>query len=112
LSSSLAFEQKDRSRWTTALALALLNERRRKKLSQAEVSQRVGLARTYISRIETGRIGISFAILAQYVKALGLSVTEIVSRAELMLATDRPVLRRSVSRSVSTQQRILDRQTR
>lgn len=111
LSSSLASERKDRARWTTALALVLLNERRRKKLSQAEVSQRAGLARTYVSRIETGRLGISFATLAHYVKALGVSVAEIVTRAESIVASDGPVLRTSVSRSVSTPQRVLDRQT-
>jgi transcriptional regulator with XRE-family HTH domain len=110
LSSSLASDQKDRSRWTTALALVLLNERRRRKLSQSEVSQRAGLPRTYISRIETGRLGISFATLARYVEALGLSVAEIVTRAESMITSDRAELRTSVSTSVSPRQAVLDRQ--
>ena len=110
LSSSLVSERMHRSRWTTALALVLLNERRQRKLSQSDVSQRASLPRTYISRIETGRLGISFSTLAQYAKALGLSVTEIVTKAESMVASNRPGLPRSVSTSVSPPQRMLDRQ--
>ena len=101
LSSSLASERKHRSRWTTALALVLLKERRQRKLSQWEVSQRAGLARTYISRIENGRLGITFATLALCAKAFGLSVVEIVARAEAMITSDAPDLPTSVSTSVS-----------
>ena len=110
LSSSLVSERKHRSRWTTALALVLLNERRQRKLSQSDVSQRASLPRTYISRIETGRLGISFSTLAQYAKALGLTVSEIVTRAELMVANVRPDVQRGVSTSVSGAATTLDRQ--
>ena len=110
LSLSLVSERNHRSMWTTALALVLLKERRRRKLSQREVSQRAGLSRTYISRIETGRLGISFATLALCAKAFDLSVSEIVTRAESMIASDKPDLRTSVSTCVSPPQRILDRQ--
>ena len=110
LNSSLVSERKHRSRWTTALALVLLKERRQRKLSQREVSQRAGLPRTYISRIENGRLGISFATLTLCAKAFGLSVVEIVARAEAMITSDTPDLPTSVSTSVSPPQRMLDRQ--
>lgn len=90
LSSSLESQQKDRSRWAAALALVLVKERKRRNLSQSEVSQSAGLPRTYISRIETGRLGLSFATLAQYARALGLSVSEVVTRAESIIATNGP----------------------
>ena len=88
LNSSLVSERNHRSRWTTALALVLLNERRQRKLSQWEVSQRAGLHPTYISRLENGRLGISFATLALCAKAFGLSVAEIVTRAEAMITSE------------------------
>ena len=88
LSLSLASERNHRSRWTTALALVLLNERRQRKLSQREVSQRAGLPRTYISRIENGRLGITFSTLALCAKAFGLPVAEIVARAEAMITSE------------------------
>ena len=106
LQSSLASEGNHRSRWSTALALVLLKERRQRNLSQREVSQRAGLPRTYISRIENGRLGITLATLALCAKAFGLSMVEIVARAEAVLATDTPDLPNSVSTSVSTRQRI------
>ena len=110
LSSSLVSEGNHRSRWTTALALVLLNERRQRKLSQWEVSQRAGICRTYISRIENGRLGVSFPTLALCAKAFGLPVAEIVARAEAMITSDTPDLPSSVSTSVSPPQRMLDRQ--
>ena len=110
LNSSLASERNHRSRWTTALALVLLKERRQRKLSQREVSQRAGLPRTYISRIENGRLGISFATLTLCAKAFGLSVVEIVARAEAMSTSDTPDLPTSVSTSVSRTPTVLDRQ--
>ena len=102
LSSSLASERKHRSRWTTALALVLLKERRQRKLSQREVSQRAGLHPTYISRLENGRLGISFATLALCAKAFGLPVAEIVARAEAMITSDTPDLATSVNTSISS----------
>jgi len=92
LSSSLVSERMHRSRWTTALALVLLNERRQRNLSQREVSQRAGLPRTYISRIENGRLGITLATLALCAKAFGLSVAEIVAKAEAMITSNTPDL--------------------
>ena len=93
LNSSLVSERNPRSRWTTALALVLLNERRQRKLSQSEMSQRAGLPRTYISRIENGRLGISFATLALCAKAFELPVTEIVTKAEAMITSGTPAFR-------------------
>ena len=90
LQSSLVAEQNQRSRWMTALALVLLKERRQRNLSQWEVSQRAGICRTYISRIETGKLGITFATLALCAKAFGLPVAELVARAEAMIKSDTP----------------------
>ena len=110
LNSSLVSERNPRSRWATALALVLLNERRQRKLSQREVAQRAGLPRTYISRIENGRLGISFATLTLCAKAFGLSVAAIVARAEAMITSNTPDLPTSVSTSVSRTPTVLDRQ--
>ena len=110
LSLSLVSERNHRSRWTTALALVLLNERRQRKLSQWEVSQRAGICRTYISRIENGRLGVSFPTLALCAKAFGLPVAELVARAEAMITSDTTDLPTSISTSVSQPEHILDRQ--
>ena len=109
LNLSLVSEQNHRTRWNTALALVLLKERRQRKLSQREVSQRAGICRTYISRIENGRLGITFSTLALCAKAFGLPVAEIVARAEAVLTADTPHFPTGVSTSVSPPEHILDR---
>jgi len=88
MASSLASDRNYRSRWATALAFVLRKEREERELSQWEMSQRAGLHPTYISRLENGRLGISIPTLALCAEALGLSVAEIVSRAEAMITTE------------------------
>ena len=90
MTSSLVSDRNHRSRWITALALVLRKERLERELSQWEMSKRAGLHPTYISRLENGRLGISFQTLALCAEALGLSVTEIVARAEAMITSEHP----------------------
>ena len=88
MAPSLVSDRNYRSRWSKALALVLRKEREEKKLSQWEVSQRAGLHPTYISRLENGRLGISLQTLSLCAKAFGLSVAEIVARAEAMITRE------------------------
>lgn len=53
----------------------ITEERKKQKLSQEELGEMAGLARSYISRIEQGSIDVSISRLQRILGALGLELT-------------------------------------
>ena len=53
----------------------IIEERKKQKLSQEELGEMAGLARSYISRIEQGSIDVSTSRLQRILSALGYELT-------------------------------------
>lgn len=53
--------------------------RTKKKLSQAALAQRAGLSREYVNKIEAGRYDPPLSTLNTLAKALGVTVTKLLS---------------------------------
>ena len=53
----------------------ITEERKKQKLSQEELGEIAGLARSYISRIEQGSIDVSISRLQRILSALGFELT-------------------------------------
>ena len=59
---------------------SVLSLRKRRGMTQAELSQRVGLQRTYISELERGKRNVSLKNAERLADALGVSVSSLFSR--------------------------------
>ena len=53
----------------------ITEERKKQKLSQDELSEMTGIARSYISRIEAGVVDVSMSRVERLLDALGLELT-------------------------------------
>lgn len=53
----------------------IIEERKKQKLSQDELSELTGIARAYISRIENGNVDVSLSKVEMIVGALGYELT-------------------------------------
>jgi transcriptional regulator with XRE-family HTH domain len=65
-----------------ALGNALRELRTARELSQEELAYRAGLHRNYVGACERGEINLSFRVLLQLTKGLGVTLSEIVQRYE------------------------------
>jgi len=61
--------------------------RQQKKLTQAEIEERTGLQRSYISRVENGYTVPSVATLEKWARALGVPLYQIFFDAEVPIAS-------------------------
>lgn len=66
----------------TALAAALLDARRARNISGNELAERSGVSRAMISKIERGEAQPTAVLLARLAAALGMTLSELVARAE------------------------------
>lgn len=83
-------------RLSLALAAALYTARTSRDLSAAALAERSGVSRTMIGKIERGEAQPTAALLGRLSGALGMSLSELVARAEgtggrLVRAVDQPV---------------------
>lgn len=53
-------------------------------VTQLELSERMGVCRTYITKIESGRVCPNLGSLPRYVKALGTDVFTVIQMAEVL----------------------------
>jgi transcriptional regulator with XRE-family HTH domain len=65
-----------------ALGIAVRDRRRELGLTQEQLALRSGLHQRWISNVETGRRNPSYGSLRRLAGALGLSTSELISRAE------------------------------
>ena len=61
---------------------AIKTERRRRGWSQEELAHRSGLHRTYITDVERGVRNMTVETITKLSNALGVSMTELISKAE------------------------------
>lgn len=83
-------------RLSLALAAALYAARTSRELSAAALAERSGVSRTMIGKIERGEAQPTAALLGRLSGALGMSLSELVARAEgtggrLVRAADQPI---------------------
>lgn len=83
-------------RLSLALAAALYAARTSRDLSAAALAERSGVSRTMIGKIERGEAQPTAALLGRLSGALGMSLSELVARAEgtggrLVRADDQPI---------------------
>ncbi len=57
-----------------AIALAITEERKKKRLTQLQLAKRTGMPQSQIARIESGNTNITIGTLNRVVSALGLRV--------------------------------------
>ena len=69
-----------------ALGLVLKNLRKERQLSQEKLAHEAGLERNYISLLELGRNSASIKTLFKLAPVLDLTVTELLSQVEKLLA--------------------------
>lgn len=65
-----------------ALLSKLIDERTRLGLSQAEVAERMDVARTAVAKLENDPSGVAFARIMAYARALGAEIEVKPSKAE------------------------------
>jgi transcriptional regulator with XRE-family HTH domain len=70
-----------------AFGVVLRTLRRERQLSQEDLALEAGLQRNYISLLERGLNSASIKTIFKIAKALGVSATELVKRAEVELAS-------------------------
>ena len=75
-------QQRSISNFLSNFGSAVKGERRRLGLSQEELAHRSGLHRTYITDVERGVRNMTVETMAKLSKALGVSLTDLVSKAE------------------------------
>lgn len=63
--------------------------RRQRGLTQAELAHRMGVHRVYVSRIESGRVGVSAATLVRLAEALGVSLDALAAPLYVQGAAER-----------------------
>lgn len=63
--------------------------RRQQGLTQAELARRMGVHRVYVTRIESGRVGISAATLVRLAEALGVSLEALAAPLYVPKAAER-----------------------
>jgi transcriptional regulator with XRE-family HTH domain len=56
--------------------------RNRRKLTQTEVANRVGITATYLSQIETGQRNPTLAVVVGLARALGVKPSQLVARLD------------------------------
>lgn len=56
--------------------------RKRRKLTQADVANRVGITATYLSQIETGQRNPTLAVVVGLARALGVKPSQLVARLD------------------------------
>lgn len=56
--------------------------RKRRKLTQTEVANRVGITATYLSQIETGQRNPTLAVVVGLARALGVKPSQLVARLD------------------------------
>ena len=71
----------DQEKLAKALGQRLRYLRAQTGLTQVELGRRAGMARTYISRLERGRILPRFFALVRIAESLGVDITELVRSA-------------------------------
>lgn len=62
--------------------MEIRKEREKHKLSQEEFAAMAGIHRTYISSIELGKVDPSLGVAKRVARALGMKLSEIISKAE------------------------------
>lgn len=65
-----------------ALGQSLREERKARGLTQQELADRSGLTKSYVSDVERGERNVTFENLLRLVRAIGVSLSSVVSRAE------------------------------
>ena len=77
------------------LAQAIRQVRRRRRLSQEKLAARAGIHRTYMSAIERGKANMSIGVASRLAEALGMTLSELLRRAEDFAGTGRGERRRA-----------------
>lgn len=70
-----------------ALGLEVRELRKAQKISQKELGYRVGLERTYISRLERGISLPPLGVIADLAKAFGLTASQLIANVEKRLGS-------------------------
>lgn len=68
-----------------ALSKVIYQERKKQKLTQAELAKKSGLNRTYVSDIERGKVNPTLNVLLQISEALSLSPAVLMLKVEFEL---------------------------
>lgn len=61
------------------IGLKIAYYRKRKALKQMEVAEKAGISCSYLSKIETGKVRYSLAVLIQIAKALEMDLGELLT---------------------------------
>ena len=60
------------------LGKAICRQRREQLLSQEQLAQMAGISKSYLWRIEAGRIGVSLDLLCRLASSLNVKVNELI----------------------------------
>lgn len=67
------------------LATVIRRKRTKLKLSQEDIAEKAKIDRTYVSRLENGKVDISVAVAYKVAKALSTTLTQIIKETERLL---------------------------
>lgn len=63
-------------KWSRGIALSIVNYMQERKLSRADIAERLGVSPQYVSRILSGTTNFSFKSVAEIERRLGISCME------------------------------------
>ena len=64
-------------KWSRGIALSIVSYMQEKKLSRADIAEKLGVSPQYVSRILSGTTNFSFKSIAEIEKRLGISCMEV-----------------------------------
>ena len=65
-----------------AFGAAVRRRRHRLKLSQEDFAEKADIHRTYVSKIEAGKVDVGLSVAAQLAKALGIFLSKLMEETE------------------------------
>lgn len=73
---------KIKSKLRSELATVVRRKRSKLKLSQEDIAEKAGIDRTYVSRLENGRVDISIFVAHKVALALNTSLSQLIKETE------------------------------
>ena len=80
--------KRDAKNLAAVVGRVLAMDRKARGLSQAQLAKQLGRAQGSVSRIENGSLRLEVTLLARWAHALGTTPSDVVTRAETLLAQE------------------------